>query len=513
MNIINDHYVFPVEDPTSLRAYLPIREANIKGRSYVAVPYRLEAAQILTRLGIEGVDSPITTEYEWPGKFKPFKHQTHTASFLTLNKRAYVLSGLGSGKTISALWAADYLMKKGYIKKALILSPLSTLEVVWGKEIFVNFPHRSFAVLHGPREKRKELLEQDHDFYIINHHGANILQKELADKEGLGLIIIDELATFRNQQSKTLWKPLKQLVNKDVWVWGMTGSPTPNSPTDAYAQVKLITPERYNGSFTRFKQDTMFQVSQYRYIPRQRAEQIVHNIMQPAIRYALRDCVDLPETIYQSRHADLSKEQAHHYKELSKQAVTEVGSSIITAVNAAVLIGKLIQASSGVIYDGDGEVVEMDFGPRLQVLKECIDECNEKVIVYVPLTGMLNALHEKLKKEYTCEVVDGSTSANRRRDIFNAFQDTDNPRILLANPKAVAHGLTLTAASTIIWYCGVWDNEVYQQANGRIVRPGQKNITNIIHIEATPVETRVYEALKNKGKIQDAVLDLFKKSS
>lgn len=511
MQVINNHYVFEHPNPGHIKTYIPdVKEALVQGRQFVAVPHKLEAAQVLNRMGLD-VPSPIEDSYKWSGAFTPFAHQKKTASFLTLNRRSYLLSGLGSGKSLASLWAADFLMKHGYVKRCLIISPLSTLDVVWAKELFIHFPHRSFNVLHGSREKRKELLAQEKDFYIINHHGPRILEKELLARQDIDLIIIDELSVFRNAKAQTMWKPVKALVNRNVWVWGLTGSPTPNAPTDAYGQIKLITPERYTGTFTRFKQDTMFQVSQFRWVPRQKSEDMIHKLMQPAIRYALQDCIDLPETIYSHRHAELSKEQAHHYKELTQQAVTEVNGSVVTAVNAAVLITKLVQVVLGSVYGADGDVNEIDFGPRLSVIEECIDECNEKVILFVPLTGALNAMYQKLKKNYTCEIVDGSTSSGKRREIFNAFQNDPNPRVLIANPQAIAHGVTLTAASTIIWAAPIWNNEIFQQANARIVRPGQKNITNIIQISATPVEQKIYTALDAKGRLQDLVLELFKR--
>ena len=510
MKVISNHYVFEYNDPEYLKTFIPdVREAVIQGKSYVAVPHKLEAAQVLNNLGIPAL-SPIEYAYSWPGAFKPYEHQKKTAGFATLNKRCYINNGLGSGKSVSVLWAADFLMKHGYIKKCLIVSPLSTLDVVWGKELFVHFPHRSYTVLHGAKQKRRELLAQDKDFYIINHHGIALLEDDLLKRTDIDLIIVDELSCFRSHKTTTLWKPLKKLVSRNIWVWGMTGSPTPNAPTDAFAQIKLITPEKYNGSFTRFKMDTMFQVSAFRYLPRNNAATIVHSLMQPAIRYALRECVDLPETIYSSRHAELSPEQAKRFGELQKEAVTTINGNAVTAVNAAVLINKLVQISTGCVYSADGEVNEIDCSPRLAVLKECIDECDEKVIVFVSLTGALHSLYNKLKKDYSCAVLDGSTSMGKRTEIFNAFQRDENPRVLLANAGAMSHGITLTAASTIIWFAPDYNNDTYCQANGRIVRPGQKNITNIIHISSTPVEDRVYEALRLKNKLQDAVLSLFK---
>jgi SNF2 family DNA or RNA helicase len=290
----------------------------------------------------------------------------------------------------------------------------------------------------------------------------------------------------------------------------MTGSPTPNAPTDAWAQCKLIKPENYKGSFQSFKFATMRQITQFKWIVEPGAEKKVNEILKPSIRYALEDCVDLPPTIYQTRMCDLSKEQKHHYDHFLKHQMAVFGETEVTAANAAVLLGKVLQVVAGCIYGNDGERLAIDFGERYSLLEECIEECNEKVIVFVPLTGALELLEEKLKKKWSVSVIDGSVSAGKRNEIFHNFQKTDDPKILLANAGTMAHGLTLTAASTVIWYCPVNSHDTYLQANARIVRPGQKNITNIIHLCATRTEEKIYAALKEKTRLQDVVLELAK---
>jgi SNF2 family DNA or RNA helicase len=104
--------------------------------------------------------------------------------------------------------------------------------------------------------------------------------------------------------------------------------------------------------------------------------------------------------------------------------------------------------------------------------------------------------------------VDGSVSSTKRNDVFHHFQNSRDPHVLLANAGTMAHGLNLTAASTIVWYAPTNNNDTFNQANARIVRPGQKNVTNIVHMYATPVERKTYQALRDKTKLQDIVLDL-----
>jgi SNF2 family DNA or RNA helicase len=510
MRLIKDHII--LESKTGVEMPIPgLKRTQINDTYYTAVPYNDDSCRILKNLGYQ-IEEPIRRKYQWSGSVAPYKHQIETAAFFTMNHRAFCLSGMGSGKTLSALWAADWLMSQGLVRRCLILSPLSTLERVWGDEIFRHFYKRSFAVLHGSRDKRLKLLECKKDFYIINHDGIETVHEELKKRDDIDLIIIDEAATYRNHQTKR-WGKLKTLLTPAKRVWALTGTPTPNAPTDAYGIAKLVKPENYNGSFTRFKNDTMMQLGQFKWVARNGAEQMVNSVLSPAIRFATRDCIDLPPTIYHERQTELTGQQKHALKQLEREAVTEIGDKTITAVNAAVLISKIVQASCGLVYASDGSVAELDFGPRLDVLKECIEEAQGKVIVFVPFTGMLDALVKKLQTRWTCETIDGGVTANKRNDIFQRFQNSADPHILVANPGTMSHGLNLTVADTIIWYAPIWSGETYPQANARVERPGQTKTTNIVHIFATSTERRVFQALKEKGKLQDAVLELVKKSA
>ena len=506
MQVIGDYAVFNVDDSASILSVLPEAKVVVKpDRHIVAVPHTLEVMQVMRSFGLEA-PAPIYT-YSFPGKFKPYQHQRETMRFLVENQRAYCLSGMGTGKTASTLWAADYLMSQGVIRKVLIVAPLSCLERVWGDALYTTLHSRRFVILHGSKQQRLDALKTNWDFAVVNYHGIGIIGEHLPND--VDLIVFDELATLRNHKSKTLWGEAKKIVTPSRWVWGLTGSPTPNAPTDAYAQSKILTPERYNGSYTRCKSDMMLQLGPFKWVPRNNAEKIVDQMLQPSIRYALEDCIDLPETIYQERDAEMSVEQKHHYNKLKQECVTEIRGMQVTAVNAAVLMTKLIQSACGVIRSGE-ELMEIDFGPRFSVLEEVIEEAGGKVIIFVPLSGVLHALERKLKKKYTTAVVEGSTSSGKRNQIFSDFQSTANPQLLIAQPACMAHGLTLTNAATICWFAPITSHEYYCQANARIVRPGQTKVTNIVHISASPVERKVYAALREKGKFQSLVLDLVK---
>jgi len=485
---------------------------EVRGIPIVVTPHRLDEVKVLRNLGIKA-PSPILHYYDWPGRFKPFDHQRETAAFLTLHQRGLVLNEIGTGKTQSALWAADYLIKTKKVRKVLILSPLSTLERVWGDGIFTGLVHRNFAVLHGTAERRLKLLKTDVDFYIINHDGFPIISPHC--HEMFDLVIVDEAAVLRNPSTRR-YKLFKRWidVNPQARLWLMTGTPTPNDPTDAWALAKLVGSPFLTKTYTAFREQVMMKIGQWKFVPRPESVEIVKHILQPAVRYTRDECFDLPETIIQTRHVELTAEQKKHYTQMLRHFVTEAkAEGTITAVNEAVKIQKLVQIACGVAYGDDGQNIEIDCAPRINLVKEVIEEAGEKVILFVPLTGTLHMLEKELSKHWSVAVVNGEVSSTQRNKIFHDFQNSKDPHVLIAHPGTMAHGLTLTTASTIIWYGPINSNESYVQANGRIERIGKKRVSNVIHIEATDLEHKMYERLRNKQKLQGLLLDLIQQQT
>lgn len=488
------------------------RPYEVQGTQLVVIPHKLDEVKVLNNLGIKA-PSPILHYYDWPGQYDPFEHQRQTAAFLTLQHRGLVLNEIGTGKTQAALWAADYLIKTRKVKKVLIMSPLSTLERVWGDGIFTGLVHRKFVVLHGTAERRLKLLGMDVEFYIVNHDGFPIIAKQAIGM--FDLIIVDEAAVLRNPSTnrfKIFRKWLDQ--NPDARLWLMTGTPTPNDPTDAWALAKLVGSPILTKTYTAFREQVMMKIGQWKFVPRPESAEIVKHILQPAVRYTRDECFDLPETIIQTRQVDLTAEQKKHYSQMLKHFVTEAASEgTITAVNEAVKVQKLVQIACGVAYGDDGQNIELDCSPRVNLVKEIIEEAGEKVIVFVPLTGTLHMLEKELSKHWSVGVVNGEVSANKRNVIFQGFQHEKDPHVLIAHPGTMAHGLTLTTASTIIWYGPINSNETYVQANGRIERIGKKRVSNVIHIGATDLEHRMYERLRNKQKLQGVLLEMIQQQT
>mgnify|MGYP000508756909 CR=1 FL=1 len=506
--------VMKLNDPDRVLSVIPTaRKTLFHGTTLVGLPHRLDEVRVLRNLGINA-PSPIEYHYKWAGRYQPFDHQKHTASFLTLNNKALVLNEIGTGKTQAALWAADYLMQIGQVKKCLIISPLSTLERVWGDAIFMDFMHRKSVTLHGTAERRRKLLKVNADFFIINHDGFGIIFDHIKDM--FDLIIVDEAAVLRNP-STDRFKYINRFMklNPSTRLWLMTGTPTPNDPTDAWSLAKLIESPYCTGTFGAFRDQVMMRVGQWKYLPRPDSANTVRHILQPSVRFTRDECFDLPDTIIQTRKVPLTPEQDKHYKQMWKSLVTEVAVGRlslgqISAANEAVKLMKLVQIACGVAYGDNGQEIEIDASPRVNVVKEIIEEAGGKVIVFVPLTGALNMLERELSKYFTVAVVNGAVSSGKRNQIFNDFQNASDPRVLIAHPATMAHGLTLTTANTIVWYGPINSNEQYTQANGRIERIGKSKTSLVVHIEATEIEKRAYARLSNKQKLQGILLDMIK---
>lgn len=453
-------------------------------------------------------------------------------------------------------------------------------------------------------------------------------------------------------------------LNPDARLWLMTGTPTPNEPTDAWALAKLVNSPFCTSTYTAFKNQVMVKQGMYRWLPRPEAINVVQHILQPSVRYTRDECLELPDTIYQTRKVPLTPDQQKHYSKMLKSfyieaAAMRAGGTSITAVNEAVKLQKLVQIACiaartpvltnrgwvpiehvtpvdmvwdgigwvsqggavlkgyqdtielygirmtsdhlvlardgwrqaqefindsairrasvrlpsstapswfkrfsdstlgvpvgdsvatgikqaeavydlvncgprnrfiargsagellivhncGVAYDDNGDNVEIDCAPRVKEVVSLIEQAGEKIIVFVPLTGTLRMLERELAKKFSVAVVNGEVSASKRNEIFRSFQDDADPLVLIAHPATMAHGLTLTSASTIIWYGPITSNEQYVQANGRIERIGKRHVSNVVHIEGTDLEHKMYQRLKNKQTLQGLLLDLIQQQA
>jgi SNF2 family DNA or RNA helicase len=487
-----------------------------EGKEWTVVPHKLDEYKMLRNLGYD-IQPPIMTEYQWPivNGFQPFDAQKWTAAMISVNDTSYVLNDLGTGKTRAALFAYDYLRQHGVVNKLLVVAPLSTLRRTWAQEVLQTFHGMRWRVLHGSADKRMKLLAEDAEVYIINHDGLAIVLPELLARTDIDMVVYDELTAIKKKGTDR-WKAANALFRKPQIkrLVGMTGLATPQAPTDAYGQIAAMTPRQLDHvSYSRFRDLTMRRITNFKYLPRHDATETVFRYMQPAIRFTRDQCIDLPPVQYVDYECKLSIEQKKLFEELKREFHAQLNAGQITVQNEADKINKMMQVVTGCVYKADGSVQYLDCAPRLNVLDEIVEATAlvSKLIIFAPYKHSLRMIKDHLtSKGWNAELVSGDTPVGQRDEIFRRMQEDDSLRILVAHPACMSHGLTLTSASVIAWWGVPPSVEIYEQANARITRPGQKRKQYIAHIVATTFEVQRYRQLEQRIDTAGLLLSMVK---
>lgn len=465
------------------------------------------------------------SQYAWPIKdgMKPFSHQVDIVKFLLKNKRGFNLSDLGTGKTLAHLWAADFLMVNDKIKQALIVTPLSTMRSVWANEVYTHLPHRRSRIVHGTPAERLAALNSNADFLIINHDGVSIkaIEEAIRDKirrHHIGLVIIDELTAFKKHttnRSKAMTR-ISQELGPSKGLHGATAAPTPNSPTEAFGQAKVVNP--YNPSipkyFKQFEALVEMKVGPFTSIQLPHAEQRVSEVLSPAIRFKRDECIDIPPCQYLTHVVQVSDEQAAAYKKMKDDLLIEYSEGLITAANAAVKAMKLLQIAAGSVKDDEGNSVKLDSSNRDEFLWNIFEQTGKtKLVVASAFRADIAHLHSYFtKKGVKAAVIFGGVDHDVRAQHIKNFQEGDL-QVLIIQPQSAAHGITLTAANHLVWYSLVPSGEVHLQFNGRITRAGQTKKQTIHYLIGTQAEKRILGILTGKMNMSMSVLEMFEDMS
>lgn len=515
--IVSDkHRIIAVPSSPKVEGLFPQGKPHrFNDQDYLLIPHSETEVYLLRKLGFEA-PAPILTQYEFPqtvGK-PPFMVQKKTAALLTMAQRAYVLNGMGTGKTKCAIWSFLYLKRQKRATKMLVVAPLSTLVFTWQREAFEIDPNIKVAILHGSAKQRRKKLAEDHDIYVVNHDGLGVIEKELHARKDIDVVCIDELAVYRNKSERT--KRMVALAKTRAWVWGMTGSPMPHEPTDVFYQCKVVTPDTVPNYFSHFRSQVMYPLgNMQKWVPKTDAVEQAYSVMQPSVRFTIDEVAELPECIERYVDVDMGQLQQKVYKDIAShcQSVFQSGDQV-TAANAGAAMQKLLQISLGWVYvtdkNGTKGVAPLDNIKRIEALVDAIESTSRKVLVFVPYIHALEGIGSALTDEkIDYAIVSGDTPAKTRNSIFSVFQTTNKYKVLLAHPQCVAHGITLTAADTVVWFGPITSLETYDQANHRIRRVGQKHKQQIIHLQSTAMEKRVYKMLSSKQDVQKSFLKMF----
>jgi SNF2 family DNA or RNA helicase len=494
--------------------------------SAVLVRWELEQMQKCADIGVT-VLSPMIRDYEFSGRYKPYVHQLKICSFLTTNKRALCFADMGTGKSLAVVHCIKYLLSIGEIKRALIIAPLSTLTRTWVDEFFNVDPSITVTKLHGPKAKRIELAANGAQVHVINYEGISVIHNEIK-ANNYDCVVIDEVTSYSNHESKR-WKEAYNLFKDTKYVWGLTGTPILRGVIAAYGQAALVVPHNVKfRSFWEFRNSVQRKINDFLWVDRPEAHDIAFSMLRPAISIKKKDCIDLPSMVHVYREVELDKGQKAFYVKLKEESLVKDELMQVTAVNAAVLAGKLIQVATGCIYDDDGRALEFDVSGRINETIDFIQKArNEastadkgKTIVFAPFKHTAALIRKKLseskiivdgkERKIKAEIIDGDVSAKRRDDIFGRFKEDNSLDVIVAIPQTMSHGLTLTNASCIVWFGPCTSAETYAQACNRIDRPGQTESMTIVHLYSTPAEWKLYSNLRENKKSENYLLTFYK---
>jgi superfamily II DNA or RNA helicase len=495
--------IIRTEQAEQLAQTLP--ESALINGNMIAVRWTLDN---VNRLALAGFDppSPFRFRYAWEGII-PYEHQRRTSEFITAHLRCGIWNEQGTGKTHSAIAAIVYLIQREKVRRVLVTCPKSVMHTAWVADFHAGAPHLRIAVAYGSRSKRLAAVASDADIVIVNYDGLGVIDEAIKNDGRFDLIVADEANAFKNP-STARFKHLAKMIRPDTRMVLMTGTPASQSPVDAYGLAKLL------GTAPRTKQEwidrVMFQASRFTWLPKPEAADHVKAVLNPSIRFTKAECLDLPERTYMDLEAEMSSEQTKLYDTVRKEMLAMVQEERIVAVNAAALLSKLLQISGGVVYAADKTPVELNFDTRYETLRDVIDGTEHKVLVFAAFRSVINKLQEKLSMSgIECEVIDGKTTMNERNAAIFRFQNGPTLRVLVIQPQAAAHGITLTAADTVVWWGPASSVEYYKQANDRVHRIGQVNKVTVYHIVSSAAERKAFKLLRSNIAMNDFILDLF----
>jgi SNF2 family DNA or RNA helicase len=513
------HMLLATKQVETLKTFLPTM--NIfptpmpNGDWLCAIPHRWDEFQVLKNLGIEGPS--LLTNWKYTGRFTPRSYQEETTALMVHNKVGYVFDETGMGKTSASIWAAEYLFQQDKIDAVLVLSTLSSLEPTWANEIWNTAPHRTSVVIHDNNPDMKvKLAQQDVHFYIMNHDGFKLdyINDIFMKSKKRWMVIVDEATKFKSRKSDR-HKALARFFRKhDPIRVAMTATPMPNGPDDAYGLAMLMYPTGAKMSYMQFKDATQFKISNFKWVNKKGWEQIAHSLLQPAVLHRKRDYLhELPPITYEDYYVPMSPSIRKAYDAVFSDFVyaegDEDGSRSVTAINAAAKLVKLLQICCGSVIDDEREIMELDASKKNAVLDDVLEKAPGKLIVYVPFKAALSRVAAYIEsKGKSVAVVCGDVAKGERDRIFKEMQRGEL-QVIVGQPESMAHSITLTEASDIVWYGPITNAETYLQANGRIERLGQQNPMTVHHLYSSNAERKIYDLLKNKEMDQTSLLNLY----
>lgn len=439
-------------------------------------------------------------------KYKPHSYQEYAIRYIETHPISALLIDMGLGKTSITLTAIRNLLFDSFeVCKVLVIAPLRVAKNTWTDEIkkWEHLSTLTYSLIIGNENERLSALNEQTDIYIINRENVDWLVNKSGYKFDFDMVVIDELSSFKNHQSKRFKSLMKvrPLVKRIV---GLTGTPSSNGLMDLFAEFKILDMGKRLGYFigqyrnTYFKPDKMNGPIVYSYKPLPNAENAIYEkISDITVSMKANEYLKMPELLTSNYVVELSNSEKNQYDEMTKSLVLEITDGEITASNAASLSNKLCQLSNGAIYDDEQNIVEIH-DRKLEALEDIIESMNGK-----PLLIAYWYRHdlERIKSSFSVREIKTS------EDISD-WNDGKIP-VALIHPASAGHGLNLkNGGSTLVWFGLTWSLELYQQTNARLYRQGQKNTVVIQHIITKgTIDEQILKVLQKKNKTQADLID------
>lgn len=445
-------------------------------------------------------------------KFVPHDYQTYAIEFVLDKPATGLLLDMGLGKTVVTLTAITELLHNRFeAHKVLVIAPKRVVEDTWTRES-AKWEHTRYLKVSkvlGSAKQRRAALETQADIYAINRDNVTWLVEHYGKNWPFDLVVIDELSSFKDPKTKR-FKQLRKIRPFVKRFIGLTGTPAPNSLIDLWPQVYLLDRgERLGTTITGYR-NAYFNPGRrdpskfivYTWEPKEGAEEAIHEkISDICISMKAKDYLHLPERIDNVISVQLSDKEREIYKRLERDKLLEFDDQDVVANNAAGLMGKLLQLSNGEVYDDEGNTVHIH-DRKLDALEEVIEESQGQPIL---LFYSFKHDRDRIRKRFKF------AEELNQEDSISRWNKGEIP-LLIAHPASAGHGLNLQdGGHIIVWFGLTWSLELYQQANARLDRQGQKNSVVIHHLLVEDsADEQVLKVLQGKEQGQDALLEAVK---
>ena len=441
--------------------------------------------------------------------YEPHHYQRFATDFIERNPISAILLSMGLGKTVITLTAVNDLLYDYFdVGKVLVIAPLRVCTNVWKQETekWAHLQGLKVSVAVGTEWERLAAFNIKADIYVINRENTQWLIEKSGVPFDFDMLVIDEISSFKNHQSKR-FRSLMKVRPRVKRVVGLTGTPSSNGLVDLWAQFRLLDMGQRLGRFIgKYRTDYFLPDKRngqviFSYKPLQNAEERIYDrIKDITISMNATDHLKMPELLMVEHKVKLSETEQERYDELKRDLVLTLTGGEVTAANAAALSGKLCQMANGAVYGDEGEVNEIH-DRKLDELEDLIEATNGKPVI---VAYWFKHDRNRILKRFPAEQLDSDESIRR----WNAGEIP----MALIHPASAGHGLNLQAGgSTLVWFSLTWSLELYQQTNARIWRQGQKETVVIHHIIAkATIDEDVMAALAKKETGQAALLQAVK---